>query len=353
MYSHKKCNNTVAFVMPHKMGESHFSIEHLENAVNSVIGQSDSDWVLIIVDDYSQNRKTGSYLNDIEESYKGKIIVLHTDRNVGAGEARNIGIREAAKRGAPFVLFIDDDDISDSNRLAKTRQLFDSDKNTNVVYSSFIVIDELGRVVDKEKISPSVRDILDGHEYDVVDGINAWIPIATIKNYTNLTSCTAVRTELAIKEPFPAYRVSEDSNTWLRYGAYPGAFRFISNMKNYYRVCTGTASRSRSEITDFYQQKALAEVAGFEKASEISRRYGLINIGEVFRIKVRFLIRLSLSMLYGGEIGLAKEYILQAYGMSKSIADNTVYGLRFMNNSFRNRFEKIVFEVKNEKEPFR
>jgi len=33
---------------------------------------------------------------------------------------------------------------------------------------------------------------------DVVEGENAWIGIVTKKKYTNLTSCTAVRSSLAV-----------------------------------------------------------------------------------------------------------------------------------------------------------
>lgn len=339
-------NSTAAFVMPHKMGNSKYAVEHLKYAVNSVIGQSDNDWILIIVDDYSNDTQSDVFLKSVEEEFCGKIIVLHTDRNVGAGEARNIGIREAAKRNAPFILFIDDDDISDNNRLKNTRRIFCTDNSTNLVYSSFLVINEFGVVVDAEKISPSVRDILEGHRSDIVDGPNSWIPIATMKNYTNLTSCTAVKTELAIKEPFPTHSVSEDSNTWLRYGAYPGTFRFIDGMKNYYRVCSGTSSRSREENINFYQQKALVEVQGFNKASEISNKYGLITSDEAFKINVRFFVRLSLSMIYGEEISLAREYYLKALNMSKAVTNDAVNRLRFINTSFCEKYKKMIVEVK-------
>ena len=346
MHNSRVYNSTAAFVMPHKMGSSKYAAEHLKCAVNSVIEQSDNDWILIIVDDYSNDTRSNTFLKSVEEEFSGKIIVLHTDRNIGAGEARNLGIMEAAKRKASFILFIDDDDISDNNRLKTTRRLFDTDNSTNVVYSSFLVIDELGQVVDTEMISPSVRDILEGHKSDIVDGSNSWIPIATMKNYTNLTSCTAVKTELAIKEPFPAYSVSEDSNTWLRYGAYQGTFRFIDGMKNYYRVCSGTSSRSRAENSNFYQQKALAEVQGVNKASEISREYGLITSDEGFEIKVRFFVRLSLSMIYGDEIDLAKEYYLRAFNMSQAITDDAVSRLRFINTAFSEKYKKMIVEVK-------
>ncbi|MBQ6921742.1 MAG: glycosyltransferase family 2 protein, partial [Clostridia bacterium] len=104
-----------------------------------------------------------------------------------------------------------------------------------------------------------------GHKTDIVEGENAWIQIAMKKKYTNLTSCTAVRTSLAFEEPFPAVSVSEDCHTWLRYGAHPGKFVFLREIKGGYRICSGTQSRSRSLNADFYERLFLTDSDGFER----------------------------------------------------------------------------------------
>ena len=79
MHNNRVYNSTAAFVMPHKMGSSKYAYEHLKCAVNSVIEQSDNDWILIIVDDYSNDTRSNTFLKSVEEEFSGKIIVLHTD----------------------------------------------------------------------------------------------------------------------------------------------------------------------------------------------------------------------------------------------------------------------------------
>lgn len=66
------------------------------------------------------------------------------------------------------------------------------------------------------------------------------------ENYINLTSCKAVRTSLAVAEEFPEASVSEDRHTWMRYGAHPGKFVFLLEIKDGYRIRRGVASRPRA-----------------------------------------------------------------------------------------------------------
>ena len=113
----------------------------------------------------------------------------------------------------------------------------------------------------------SVREIIDGHQVDIVEGENAWIGLATKKKYTNLTSCTAVRTSLAAEEPFPSESVSEDSHTWVRYAAHPGKFVFIRDIKGGYRICSNVASRSRSNNANFYKKCSRSILPDLKKRS--------------------------------------------------------------------------------------
>ncbi|MCR4907590.1 MAG: hypothetical protein K5985_02095 [Lachnospiraceae bacterium] len=111
----------------------------------------------------------------------------------------------------------------------------------------------------------------------------------------------AVRTDLAIAEPLPPGTVSEDANTWYRYAAYPGRFVFLDDIKNQYRICSGTDSRARSKNKSFYAQKAEMDSDGFEKAAKIAVKYGLVDPAVVDDLRARFYVRLALSMLRGGD----------------------------------------------------
>ena len=167
-----------------------------------------------------------------------------------------------------------------------------------------------------DSLAPTVREAVDGHRQNPVEGEDAWIQIATRKNYANLTSCTAVRTSLALAEPFPDRRVSEDAHTWMRYGAHPGRFVFLGDIRNHYRIRTGTDSQSRSQNPDFYAMKAAADRDGFEQALAVAARYGCVRMDAAGDIRARFLVRLALSMLRGPDAEQAALCLRDAWAIS-------------------------------------
>ena len=240
-------NNTAAFIMPVNIRGNEMELRHFRQSVESIKNQTDNNCILIMVDDYSDDKAVYDTIDEIKNDLKDKLHVIYSDKNYGTGTARNKGVQYANEIGAPFILFNDTDDISDPRRLELVRKAFEEDDTVNVVYTSFDVIDENDNVVPHDRINMSVREIIDGHKADIAEGENSWITIATKKKYTNLTSCTAVRTSLAYQEPFPVGSASEDSHTWVRYGAHPGKFVFLRDIKGKYRICSNVASRSRSK----------------------------------------------------------------------------------------------------------
>lgn len=308
-------NTTAAFIMPVKIVGNERELRHFHEAVDSIRRQTDPDWFLIMVDDRSDDPRVDEALAAVEREMPDKCKVIHLPENVGAGRARNAGIRYALELGAPFIVFNDSDDISHPDRLRLVREKF-RDESVNVVYLSFDVVDENGRIVPEEEICLSVREIITGHHKDILEGENAWIGIGTRKNYTNLTSCTAVRTELAAVEPFPGYPVSEDSHTWMRYAAHPGKFAFIPEIINHYRICSTVESRSRGQNADFYLKKAAVDSEGFESAMAIARRFGRIAPEEENPLRVGFLVREALSMLYGDSQECARSLLRSAWDIS-------------------------------------
>lgn len=153
-----------------------------------------------------------------------------------------------------------------------------------------------------------------------VEGENAWIQIATRKNYANLTSCTAVRMSLALAEPFPDAKVSEDAHTWMRYGAHPGRFVFLRDICNHYRIRTGTQSQSRSLNPEFYAMKAAMDRDDFEKALDIAARHGRVEEQATQDIRARFYVRLALSMLRGPDVKQAKLCLQDAWAINPQTA---------------------------------
>lgn len=312
-----KMNEQAAFIMPAKLNGGEWELCHLMRTVAAIQQQTDTNWLLIIVDDFSDNEKVSAALDEIEARLKEKVHIIRLRKNVGTGAARNIAVSYANGIGAPFVLYNDSDDMPHPRWLETVRRKFAEDEKANVVYSSFDVIDENDAPVPWENICMPVREILMGHRKDVSEGENAWVSIAAKKNYTNLTSCTAVRTWLAAEEPFPAQTISEDTHAWFRYGAHPGKFVYVGDIKNRYRICSGRESRSRSQNADFYKIKTSVDQDGFEKAVMLALHFGTVAREEVPQIRLAFYVRLALSILYGGYEEGAAELIASACRISK------------------------------------
>ena len=307
--------------MPVRLTKDEKDLLFFADAIASIQNQTDKDWVLVLVDDYSESKAVYDFIEKIKSELKDKLHVIPTDRNYGTGVARNKGVEYASKIGAPFILFNDSDDISDPRRLELVRKAFE-DETVNVVYTSFDVIDEKNALVPVSKINKTVLEIIDGHKEDVVEGENAWISIAMKKKYTNLTSCTAVRTSLAVAEPFPNASVSEDCHTWFRYAAYPGKFVFLRDIKGKYRIASGTASRSRSRNADFYGMMVKNDSDGFEKAVTIAKKYNTLVGYDEDEIRLAFYVRLALCIYNGGSVN----HCIEALSKAKAISEEkTLY----------------------------
>ena len=313
-------DNTPAFIMPVKLTGGETELRLFREAVDSIKNQTDENWVLIMVEDFSNDKRVYDAIDEFKSELKDKLYVIYSDKNCGAGKSRNKGVALANELGAPFILFNDSDDISDKRRLELVRKVFDEDEAVNVVYTSFNVIDENGNIYPHDEINMAVREIIDGHSVDIVEGENAFVQIASKKKYTNLTSCTAVRTALAVEEPFPCESVSEDCNTWFRYGAHPGKYYFIREIKGNYRICRGVESRSRSLNKNFYQKLFEVDTAGFEAALKLAEKFGTMGGWEENDLRCAFHVRLALSLLHGGATDCSKESLDIATGISKEKA---------------------------------
>lgn len=309
-------NNVPLFIMPVKLNDSKLELDFFREAVDSIKKQTDPNWKLVIIEDFSNVKSVYDALEEVKSDLKDKVHIIYSNKNYGTGAARNKGVAYAQEIGAPFILFNDADDMSDPRRLELVRKAFE-DETVNVVYTSFDVVDGNGNITPMEKINPTVREIIDGHKVDIVEGECAWIQIAIKKKYTNLTSCTAVRTSLAVQERFPEASVSEDCHTWFRYGAHPGKFVFLREIKGKYRICSGSQSRSRSINADFYEKMFRMDSDGFEQAVKLAKKYGTMSGYDENDIRTGFCVRIALTLFNGGSEKYCKEFILSACKISK------------------------------------
>ena len=83
---------------------------YLNEAVNSIVNQTISDWELLLIDDKSTDESL-RLCNDWAKK-DDRITVIPLEKNGGAGNARNIGIENAQGK---YITFVDADDIIDSD----------------------------------------------------------------------------------------------------------------------------------------------------------------------------------------------------------------------------------------------
>lgn len=91
----------VSIIMPY-----YNAAEYIRETVEAIMAQTYKEWELIIVDDCSPAPETPGVLKKIS-ALDERIKVLKTEKNGGAGLARNVGI-EAAK--GDYLAFCDSDD---------------------------------------------------------------------------------------------------------------------------------------------------------------------------------------------------------------------------------------------------
>lgn len=107
-----KCEETVKSLVSVVMPVFNTKEEHFRNAIDSIICQSYRNWELLIVDDASDN-----YIKKVVETYTdNRIKYYRLETNSGAAIARNYAINNAK---GEYIAFLDSDDISLKDRLAK------------------------------------------------------------------------------------------------------------------------------------------------------------------------------------------------------------------------------------------
>ena len=118
----------------------HNALPHLDEAVESILGQTFADFEFVVLDDASTD---GSSERLREWAQKdSRIRLLEVDRNLGPVGSSNMVARAAT---APFVARMDADDISHRHRLAEEIELLRAHPDVGIVASVCEMIDSSGK----------------------------------------------------------------------------------------------------------------------------------------------------------------------------------------------------------------
>lgn len=313
--------NPPVFLIPHWTKNINDSKYQLEEAIESIENQSDTEWLIVIVDDASPCPEAKAYLESLENN---KIHVLHRAKNAGPGASRNTGIEYAAKVGAPFILYNDADDLSHPERLKYTRDIFAQESDVDVIYSTFKVVDECGAEFPANELTGSIAEILEGHAKAPLQGMDIWIDIGIDRGYTNLTSSTSVRTELARKYLFPEQNVSEDSYTWMIYSAGGKKYKYCPSIPSLYRIPRCGGSYSRIRVDNYYKTKADIDELGFLDSLRIAaEKNPYFKSRDVQNeLVVRFYVKLGETLFREDEFSLSQKQIEKAKDISQALTSH-------------------------------
>ena len=125
------------------------SLKFLEETIASVLNQTFTDWEWMITDDKS----TDNSVEIIQKIKDSRIQLILSDKNGGAGHARNLSLKQASGR---FITFLDADDFWEPNFLEEMIS-FMKKENTELAYSNYARCDEnLNPVIDDFKADKPV-----------------------------------------------------------------------------------------------------------------------------------------------------------------------------------------------------
>jgi glycosyltransferase involved in cell wall biosynthesis len=111
------------------------SARYVREAIQSVLSQTYSKFEVVVVDDGSTDDTESAV-----RSFGDRVTYVRQD-NKGAGAARNEGIK---KSEAPYVAFLDSDDLWLPGKLAEQIPLLEQDPEIGLVYSDWAVVPQQG-----------------------------------------------------------------------------------------------------------------------------------------------------------------------------------------------------------------
>ena len=192
----------------------------LEGAVNSVEGQTYSNWELLIVNDAS-NDETLRIANRIQNG-DSRILVFDQEQNQGVAAARNVALKAAKGK---YIAFLDSDDVWSEHKLEKQVGFMEG-SGVLVCYAAYTRIDEHGRQLG------TVRP-------PAIINYKALLKSNFVGNLTGIYNAEALG-----KQFFSEFK-HEDYVAWLALVKKAGRAESVNLVLGLYRVYAGSTSSNK------------------------------------------------------------------------------------------------------------
>jgi len=212
----------VTIIIPYKN-----NLKYLFPAIKSIFRQSYNNYKIIIIyddDDKSDLNKIKNFLKIINKKKKSVEIVVN-QKSLGAGYARNIGIKKSKTK---YIAFLDSDDLWTKNKL-KTQVHF-MEKNKQVFsHSSYFVINSKNKIISKREAKPEITFDQLIKSCDI--GLSTVVVnLYFIKKYSLY---------------FPKIETKEDFVLWLKILAKIKIIKGINKKLSYYRKVNNSLSSNK------------------------------------------------------------------------------------------------------------
>ena len=151
-------NPKISIVIPVYNGS-----DYLKEAINSALGQTSTDFEVIVVNDGSND---GGKTEAIAKSYEDKIRYFYKE-NGGVASALNLGIKNM--KGEWFA-WLSHDDIFAPNRIEEDLKFLESNPEAKVIFCKIKRIDSQGNFI--EDVNYSIQKVTNCREAVLLGGVD-------------------------------------------------------------------------------------------------------------------------------------------------------------------------------------
>ena len=213
----------VTIIIPYKS-----NLKYLFLALKSVFNQNYKNFKLTIVYDKVNKKdlkKINIFLKKKKYFKKFNIKIIENKKNFGAGESRNIAIRESNSK---YIAFLDSDDIWSENKL-KIQVDYMEKNNFLFTHTSYDIIDANNKIVSSRFAKKNIKfkDLIKSCDI----GLSTVILKSSLLNKNKLF--------------FPRIKTKEDYVLWLKIVKKIKIIRGLDNKLTYYRKTKGSLSSNK------------------------------------------------------------------------------------------------------------